>query len=185
MVAKTDTDKQFHAVITKCRKVFHDKLMDYSPSWRLLRITSVTDQILNKAKRIRQIEESGVTLVNEGSRTEFIGLVNYSIIGLIQIELKPALSVDITTEEALNLYDKYARTAYELMLKKNHDYDEAWRGMRISSMTDLILMKLMRVKQIEDHDGKTKVSEGIGSNYMDIINYAVFSLIKMGYDSEE
>ncbi|MCI6519044.1 MAG: DUF1599 domain-containing protein, partial [Prevotellaceae bacterium] len=154
----------------------------YSPSWRILRLTSVTDQILNKAKRIRQIGESGVALVNEGVEPEFVGLVNYSIIGLIQLELGPTLEPDLTNEEAMALYDKYAKEAFELMKKKNHDYDEAWRGMRISSMTDLILVKLYRVKQIEDHKGKTDVSEGIASNYFDIINYAVFSLIKLRYE---
>ena len=137
---------------------------------------------MNKAKRIRQIGESGVALVNEGVEPEFVGLVNYSIIGLIQLELGPTLEPDLTNEEALALYDKYAKEAFELMKKKNHDYDEAWRGMRISSMTDLILVKLYRVKQIEDHKGKTDVSEGIASNYFDIINYAVFSLIKLRYE---
>ena len=139
-------------------------------------------RILNKAKRIRQIGESGVALVNEGVEPEFVGLVNYSIIGLIQLELGPTLEPDLTNEEAMALYDKYAKEAFELMKKKNHDYDEAWRGMRISSMTDLILVKLYRVKQIEDHKGKTDVSEGIASNYFDIINYAVFSLIKLRYE---
>ena len=120
--------------------------------------------------------------VNEGVEPEFVGLVNYSIIGLIQLELGPTLEPDLTNEEAMALYDKYAKEAFELMKKKNHDYDEAWRGMRISSMTDLILVKLYRVKQIEDHKGKTDVSEGIASNYFDIINYAVFSLIKLRYE---
>ena len=147
-----------------------------------MRLTSVTDQILNKAKRIRQIGESGVALVNEGVEPEFVGLVNYSIIGLIQLELGPTLEPDLTNEEAMALYDKYAKEAFELMKEKNHDYDEARRGMRISSMTDLILVKLYRVKQIEDHKGKTDVSEGIASNYFDIINYAVFSLIKLRYE---
>ena len=121
-------------------------------------------------------------MVNEGVEPEFVGLVNYSIIGLIQLELGPTLEPDLTNEEAMALYDKYAKEAFELMKKKNHDYDEAWRGMRISSMTDLILVKLYRVKQIEDHKGKTDVSEGIASNYFDIINYAVFSLIKLRYE---
>ena len=177
-----DTVKQYKEVVDSCRDLFSRKLGDYSPSWRILRIPSVTDQILNKAKRIRQIGESGVALVNEGVESEFVGLVNYSIIGLIQIELGPTLEPDVTNEEALALYDKYAKEAFELMKKKNHDYDEAWRGMRISSMTDLILVKLYRVKQIEDHKGKTDVSEGIASNYFDIINYAVFSLIKLRYE---
>lgn len=177
-----DTVKQYREVVDSCRELFLRKLEDYSPSWRILRLTSVTDQILNKAKRIRQIGESGVALVNEGVEPEFVGLVNYSIIGLIQLELGPTLEPDLTNEEAMALYDKYAKEAFELMKKKNHDYDEAWRGMRISSMTDLILVKLYRVKQIEDHKGKTDVSEGIASNYFDIINYAVFSLIKLRYE---
>ncbi len=178
-----DTKQQFKEVIASCRSLYAKKLGDYSPSWRILRISSVTDQILNKAKRIRQIGESGVALVDEGVEPEFIGLVNYSIIGLIQIELQPTLDPDISNEKCLELYDKYAQQAFELMEMKNHDYDEAWRGMRVSSMTDLILMKLYRVKQIEDHGGKTTVSEGIASNYFDIINYAVFALIKLRYES--
>ena len=176
-----ETEKQFKEVVAACRELFAKKLSDYSPSWRILRVPSVTDQLLNKAKRIRQIGESGVALVNEGIEPEFVGLMNYSIIGLIQIELGPTLDPDISNDEALALYDKYAKEAYELMEKKNHDYDEAWRGMRVSSMTDLILVKLYRVKQIENHNGKTTVSEGVASNYFDIINYAVFSLIKLRY----
>ncbi len=179
-----ETEKQFKEVVAACRELFAKKLSDYSPSWRILRVSSVTDQLLNKAKRIRQIGESGVALVNEGIEPEFVGLMNYSIIGLIQIELGPTLDPDISNDEALALYDKYAKEAYELMEKKNHDYDEAWRGMRVSSMTDLILVKLYRVKQIENHNGKTTVSEGIASNYFDIINYAVFSLIKLRYAAE-
>ena len=179
-----DTERQFKQVLASCRELYSRKLNDYSSSWRILRVPSVTDQILNKAKRIRQIGESGVALVNEGMESEFTGLVNYSIIGLIQIELGPTLEPDISKDEALRLYDKYAQEAFDLMMKKNHDYDEAWRGMRISSMTDLILVKLFRVKQIEDHDGKTEVSEGVASKYFDIINYAIFSLIKLRYDKE-
>lgn len=170
--------------MASCRELFAKKLSDYSPSWRILRISSVTDQLLNKAKRIRQIGESGVALVDEGIEPEFVGLLNYSIIGLIQMELGPTLNPDISESEALALYDKYAGEAYELMEKKNHDYGEAWRGMRVSSITDLILVKLYRIKQIEDNNGKTTVSEGIASNYSDIINYAVFSLIKLRYGSE-
>ena len=177
-----DTVKQYREVVDSCRELFLRKLGDYSPSWIILRLTSGTDQGLNKAKRIRQIGESGVALVNEGVEPEFVGLVNYSIIGLIQLELGPTLEPDLTNEEAMALYDKYAKEAFELMKKKNHDYDESWRGMRRSSMTDLILVKLYRVKQIEDHKGKTDVSEGIASNYFDIINYAVFSLIKLRYE---
>lgn len=175
----SDTKEQYKKVTSFCRDVFIKKLGDYSPSWRLLRISSVTDQLLNKAKRIRQIEDSGVSLIHENIESEFIGLVNYSIIGLIQIELKPSLKIDIAIDEAVALYDKYSDETFELMLRKNHDYGEAWRGMRISSITDLILVKLFRIKQIEDNNGETSVSEGIDSNYMDIANYAVFALIRL------
>ena len=180
-----DTEKQYKQVVASCRELFSQKLNDYSSSWRILRVTSVTDQILNKAKRIRQIEESGVALVNEGVVPEFTGLVNYSIIGLIQIELGTTIEPDISKDRALMLYDRYAQEAFELMVKKNHDYDEAWRGMRVSSMTDLILVKLFRIKQIENNKGKTEVSEGIASNYFDIMNYAIFSLIKIIYENKE
>ena len=177
-----NTETQFQEIIKGCRELYVKKLHDYSTAWRILRIPSVTDQLLNKAKRIRSIEEKGVTLVNEGIEPEFIGLVNYSIIGLIQLELHPVLEEDINESEATALYDKYSKSAFELMKRKNHDYDEAWRGMRVSSFTDLILMKLYRTKQIENLKGKTLESEGIDANYYDIINYAVFALIKIKYD---
>ena len=144
-----------------------------------MRVPSVTDQLLNKAKRIRQIEDSGVALVHDSVDSEFVGLVNYSIIGLIQLELHPVLQPDITTEEALAAYDKYMAETFRLMQMKNHDYGEAWRQMRVSSMTDLILMKLKRIKQIEDNDGKTLISEGVEGGYMDIINYSLFCLIRL------
>lgn len=176
-----NTETQFQEIIKGCRELYVKKLHDYSTAWRILRIPSVTDQLLNKAKRIRSIEEKGVTLVNEGIEPEFIGLVNYSIIGLIQLELHPVLEEDINESEATALYDKYSKSAFELMKRKNHDYDEAWRGMRVSSFTDLILMKLYRTKQIENLKGKTLESEGIDANYYDIINYAVFALIKIKY----
>lgn len=176
-----DTEVQFKEIIKICRELYVKKLHDYSTAWRILRIPSVTDQILNKAKRIRSIEEKGVALVNEGIESEFIGLVNYSIIGLIQLELHPVLEEDISVEEAVKLYDKYSEKAFELMKRKNHDYGEAWRGMRISSFTDLILMKLYRTKQIENLEGATLESEGIDANYNDIINYSVFALIKINY----
>ena len=176
-----DTKQQFEHVIAVCRDLFSKKLHDYGPAWRILRPSSVTDQIFIKANRIRSIETKGVTLVDEGIRSEFIAIVNYGIVGLIQLELGYAEAADMTNEEALMLYDKYAKTSLELMLAKNHDYDEAWRSMRISSYTDLILMKIYRTKQIESLSGATLVSEGIDANYMDMINYSVFGLIKIEF----
>ena len=174
-----DTRKQFEQVIAACRELYAKKLHDYGAAWRIMRPSSVTDQIFIKASRIRSIEVKGVAMVNEGIRPEFIGIVNYGIIALIQLELGYADREDITEEEALALYDKYADKALHLMLAKNHDYDEAWRSMRITSYTDLILMKLHRTKQIEELGGKTLVSEGADANYMDMINYSVFGLIKL------
>jgi hypothetical protein len=175
-----NTQQQFEAVMAECRALFVKKLHDYGAAWRILRPSSLTDQIYIKANRIRSIETKGVSLVDEGIRPEFIGIVNYAIIGLIQLEKgfseKPN---DMTKEEAVAAYDKHVREALELMLRKNHDYDEAWRGMRISSYTDLILMKVFRTKQIEALDGDTLVSEGVDANYMDMLNYAVFGLIKL------
>lgn len=175
------TNEQFKKVVALCRNLFEKKLHDYGPAWRILRPVSVTDQLLIKANRIRSIETKGVSLVDEGIRSEFMAIVNYGIIGLIQLELGYAESADISNEEALELYDKYANEALELMIAKNHDYDEAWRSMRISSYTDLILMKIYRTKQIESLSGKTLVSEGIDANYQDMINYAVFGLIKLEF----
>ncbi len=175
------TKQQFEHVIGICRDLFAKKLHDYGAAWRIMRPSSVTDQIFIKANRIRSIEIKGVALVNEGVRSEFIGVVNYGIVGLIQLELGYAEVADKNVEEALTLYDKYAKAALELMLAKNHDYDEAWRGMRITSYTDLILMKIYRTKQIESLSGATLVSEGIDANYMDMINYAVFALIKLEF----
>lgn len=175
----TDTEQQFKDVLAECRSLFEKKLHDYGASWRILRASSLTDQLFIKAKRIRSLEIKGVSLVGEGIRPEFMALINYGIIGLIQLEKGHADNVDITPEEALSLYDEKATEALNLMLKKNHDYDEAWRDMRVSSYTDFILTKIQRVKEIEDINGATIVSEGIDSNYMDIINYAVFGAIKM------
>lgn len=163
----------------ECRSLFEKKLHDYGPSWRILRPSSLTDQLFIKAKRIRSLELKKESLVGEGIRPEFIGLINYGIIGLIQLEHGFADTPDMTSEEAMALYDEHAGKALALMLKKNHDYDEAWRSMRISSYTDFILTKIQRVKEIEDIGGATLVSEGIDANYMDIINYAVFGLIKL------
>lgn len=164
-----------------CRDVFAKKLHDYGAAWRIMRPSSVTDQILIKANRIRSLEAKGVSLVGEGIRPEFIAIVNYGIIGLIQLELGYSDRDDLTVEEALNYYDKYANASLELMKAKNHDYDEAWRSMRITSYTDLILMKIYRAKQIEALAGQTLVSEGVDANYMDMINYSVFALIKIDF----
>ena len=177
-----DTKQQFEHVISICRDVFSKKLHDYGAAWRIMRPSSITDQIFIKANRIRSLEVKGVSMINEGIRPEFIGIVNYGIIGLIQLELGYAEKEDINEQQALELYDKYAKNALELMLAKNHDYDEAWRSMRITSYTDLILMKIYRTKQIEELNGKTLISEGIDANYMDMINYSVFGLIKMEFE---
>jgi len=176
-----ETNDQFKQVIIKCRNLFEKKLHDYGPAWRILRPASVTDQLLIKANRIRSIEIKGVSLVDEGISSEFMAIVNYGIIGLIQLKLGYAESADIDNDQALELYDKYSKEALDLMIAKNHDYDEAWRSMRVSSYTDLILMKIYRTKQIESLAGKTLVSEGIDANYMDMINYAVFGLIKLEF----
>lgn len=175
----SNTEEQFKNVLKECRELFSKKLHDYGSSWRILRPSSLTDQLFIKAKRIRSLEIKKKSLVGEGIRPEFIGLINYGIIGLIQLDHGYADAVDMTPEEALSLYDNYAEAALSLMLKKNHDYDEVWRDMRVSSYTDFILTKLVRIKEIEDIEGQTLVSEGIDSNYMDIINYAVFGVIKL------
>ena len=177
-----DTKQQFEHVISICRDVFSKKLHDYGAAWRIMRPSSITDQIFIKVNRIRSLEVKGVSMINEGIRPEFIGIVNYGIIGLIQLELGYAEKEDINEQQALELYDKYAKNALELMLAKNHDYDEAWRSMRITSYTDLILMKIYRTKQIEELNGKTLISEGIDANYMDMINYSVFGLIKLEFE---
>ena len=178
-----DTNQQFEKIIATCRDLFAKKLKDYGAAWRIMRPTSVTDQIFINANRIRSIETKGETMVDEGIRSEFIGIVNYGIIALIQLELGYADADDMTPEQALAKYDEYATKALNLMKAKNHDYDEAWRSMRISSYTDLILMKIYRTKQIESNEGHTIVSEGIDANYMDMINYSVFGLIKIDFDN--
>ena len=174
-----DTIREFDAAIKKCRDLYVAKLGDYGPSWRIMRPCSITDQIFIKAKRIRQIEETGVTKVGDGILGECIAIVNYGIMGLIQLCKGWSDSKDISSEEAIALYDKFMAETRELMLAKNHDYDEAWRGMRVSSYTDLILMKIERTKEIENHAGDTKVSEGIDANYKDMVNYAIFGIIKL------
>ncbi len=168
--------------MAECRLLFSQKLHDYGASWRILRPSSLTDQLFIKARRIRSLEIKKEAMVDEGIRPEFIGIINYGIVGLIQLERGFADEVDVTPDEALALYDKHAGEALALMLRKNHDYDEAWRGMRVSSYTDFILTKLQRVKEIEELQLKgegLKASEGIDSNYMDMINYAVFGAIKL------
>lgn len=179
-----DTKQQFEQVIAQCRELFSNKLKDYGSSWRIMRPQSVTDQIFIKANRIRSLETKGISMVNEGIKPEFIAIVNYGIIGLIQLAKGFAGTTDMTNEVVLDLYDQYMTETKELMYAKNHDYDEAWRSMRISSYTDLILMKIYRTKQIESHNGKTIVSEGIDANYMDMINYALFGLIKLEFGDD-
>ena len=173
-----NTSKQYDEAIAQCRELFINKMKDYGPSWRILRPQSVTDQIFIKAKRIRTLELNGETKVGEGIWPEFIGIINYGIIGLIQLRLGYSDTVDITAEQALTYYDELIGTTKDLMIAKNTDYGEAWRDMRISSYTDLILTKIQRTKEIENHNGKTLVSEGIDANYQDMINYSVFALIK-------
>jgi hypothetical protein len=174
-----ETSRQFGQAITLCKEVFINKMKDYGSSWRILRTPSLTDQIYIKANRIRSIEQKGLHKVDEGIRPEFIGIVNYSVIALIQLELGLDGNHDLDPKVALDLYDKHLQSARDLMEDKNHDYDEAWRNMRVSSYTDIILMKLKRIKQIEDKQGETLVSEGVDANYRDIINYALFALIKL------
>ncbi len=177
-----NTREQFEQIMAECRTLFQKKLHDYGAAWRIMRPQSVTDQIYIKANRIRSIETKGEHLVDEGVRPELVAIVNYAIIGLIQLQKGVAeVSDSMSEQEALEEYDHYAHQCLELMLKKNHDYDEAWRQMRTSSYTDLILMKIYRTKQIETLSGATLVSEGIDANYMDMLNYAVFGLIKLTF----
>ncbi|MBQ4914312.1 DUF1599 domain-containing protein [Maribacter sp. MMG018] len=173
------TGEQYDAVIKVCRELYEKKMRDYGCAWRILRLPSLTDQIFIKAQRIRSLQENEVRKVDEGEVSEFIGIINYAVMALIQLELGVADQPDLTPEEAIDLYKKHIAVTKELMLNKNHDYGEAWRDMRVSSLTDLILQKLLRVKQIEDNKGKTLVSEGIDANYQDMINYAVFALIHL------
>ncbi|MBC8487638.1 MAG: DUF1599 domain-containing protein [Bacteroidetes bacterium] len=173
------TSGQFEAIIEICRNVFIRKMKDYGSAWRILRTPSLTDQIYIKANRIRSIEEKGTQKINEGIKPEFIGIINYSVIALIQLELGSDEEIEMSMEQAVKLFDKHIYSSKALMEDKNHDYGEAWRNMRISSLTDIILMKLLRIKQIEDHEGKTFVSEGVDANYADIINYSVFALIML------
>ena len=173
------TSEQYDAIIKRCRELFVKKMKDYGSAWRILRLPSLTDQIFIKAQRIRSLQQNDVRKVDEDERSEFIGIINYSIMALIQIEKGVVEQPDLNTKQASVLYDQYAEATKSLMEDKNHDYGEAWREMRVSSLTDLILQKLLRVKQIEDNKGVTLVSEGISANYQDIINYAVFAMIHL------
>lgn len=174
-----NTAIQFEQIIAQCRDLFQKKMQDYGPAWRVLRPSSITDQIYIKVNRIRTLQMTTERMVDEDDRDEFIAIVNYSVIGLIQLEKGLSENLDDDKEQILKLYDHFTNEAKELMLRKNHDYGEAWREMRISSITDLIFQKVLRTKQIEDNQGKTLVSEGLDANYYDMLNYAVFCLIKM------
>ena len=174
------TITEYESIIKKCEDIFAKKLKDYGTAWRILRISSLTDQIFIKAQRIRSIDEKGEQRIKEDISNEYIGIINYSIIGLIQLDLGVSEQPEeLSFSTAMGLFDQYANQAKHLMADKNHDYGEAWRDMRISSLTDLILQKLLRVKQIENNEGNTLISEGIDANYLDMINYAVFALIKL------
>lgn len=185
MTVKPKTENEFERIIGLCREIFLAKMKDYGTAWRILRPPSITDQIYIKAQRIRSIDAMKNRRVGEGIRPEYIGIVNYSVIALIQLELGPDAPTELPPEEGRRLYDNYIYAARDLMLDKNHDYGEAWRNMRLGSLTDIILMKLMRIKQIEDNQGKTFISEGLDANYYDIINYAIFALIRMDYENTE
>lgn len=178
------TNEQYDHVISICRNLFEKKMKDYGIAWRILRPKSMTDQIYIKAQRIRSIEDKGTQKIGDDIRSEFIGIINYCSMAIIQLELGPSEHEDLTHQETLDKYLNNLTTAKNLMMEKNHDYGEAWRNMRISSYTDLILMKLKRTKQIEDNQGKTIVSEGIDANYLDMINYAVFGMIKIEFGEE-
>lgn len=177
MISKTAT--QYREVISTCQDLFVKKTRDYGTAWRVLRLPSITDQIYIKAQRIRSIQEKGKQKVDDSIQEEFIGIVNYCVIAIIQSKLENSPVLELTAEELIPLYEEVVGETRSLLDDKNHDYDEAWREMRIASITDIILMKLLRVKQIEDNAGKTTVSEGVKANYLDMINYAVFCLIKL------
>ena len=179
-----NTETEYRQIVQRCKDLFLKKNRDYGTAWRILRLPSITDQIFIKAQRIRTLQETGVSKVGEGIEPEFVGIINYCVMALIQIQLQSESTngparMDIPTDELEHLYDQQIGQVIELLFAKNHDYGEAWRDMRVSSMTDIILMKLLRTKQIEDNRGNTLVSEGVEANYMDMINYAVFCLIKL------
>jgi hypothetical protein len=175
----THTATEYEAVINICKTLFIKKTRDYGTAWRILRPSSITDQIFIKAQRIRTLEEKKVSMVGDDITGEYIGIVNYCLIAMMQLESTPETALELPVEVVSDLFDSYAKETYNLMIAKNHDYGEAWRDMRISSLTDLILMKILRVKQIEDNEGQTLASEGIKANYQDMLNYAVFALIKL------
>jgi len=174
-----NTSQQYDAIINTCRSLFINKMKDYGSAWRILRLPSLTDQIFIKAQRIRGLQQNKEQKVDEGQASEFIGIINYSLMALVQLDKGVVEQPDLSLEEAIALYDEKIALTKQLMQDKNHDYGEAWRDMRISSLTDLILQKLLRVKQIEDNQGKTLVSEGIDANYQDMINYAIFAMIHL------
>ena len=178
-----NTTTQFDQVVSKCTEIFEKKTIDYGTAWRILRSSSLTDQIFIKANRIRTIQENKVSKVDEGIESEFIGIINYCVMALIQLELKDDERLELPSEDVIKMYNHYILTSKQLMEQKNHDYGEAWRDMRVSSLTDLILMKILRVKQIEDNSGKTIISEGIDANYYDMINYAIFAMIHLSEQS--
>ncbi|MEM7162376.1 MAG: DUF1599 domain-containing protein [Bacteroidota bacterium] len=178
------TLEQYDAALAKCEDLFMKKMKDYGSAWRILRTSSLTDQIFIKANRIRTIQQTGENKVGEDIPNEFVGIVNYAVMALIQLELVADEELELSTEEARKHYKKQAELSRDLMIRKNHDYGEAWRDMRVSSLTDLILMKILRVKQIEDNSGETIVSEGIDANYQDMMNYALFALIKIGEEGK-
>ncbi len=182
---KKDTTAEYQQVMAQCRDIFEKKMQDYGAAWRILRTESLTDQIYIKANRIRTLQRKKEHLVNEGIEPEFIGIINYSAMAIIQLQLGVVEQPDLDFQKASELYKKVLDDAFELMSRKNHDYDEAWRSMRISSMTDLILMKILRVKEIEDNNGKTLISEGLDANYFDMINYAVFCLILINEEKQK
>jgi hypothetical protein len=179
------TSRQYDKAVDACKDIFISKMKDYGSAWRVLRLSSITDQIFIKAQRIRSIEEKGTQLVDDDVRGEFIGIFNYAVIALTQIELSGAENMNMTVSEGKTYFEKQVSIAKKLMENKNHDYDEAWRNMRISSITDLILMKVLRLKQIEDNKGETLISEGREANYYDMMNYAIFSLIKIDENSNK
>ncbi|MFC5408158.1 DUF1599 domain-containing protein [Larkinella bovis] len=179
------TEAQYRQVIQLCKEVFLKKNKDYGTAWRILRLPSITDQIFIKAQRIRTLQERGTQRVDEGVVPEFMGIINYCVMALIQLELAGSDQMEIPASQLTDLYDRQVTSVMALLFAKNHDYGEAWRDMRVSSMTDIILMKLLRTKQIEDNQGKTLISEGVDANYMDMINYAVFCLIKLGIAEAE
>ena len=180
------TVKEYKEVIKECKGIFINKTLDYGTAWRILRLPSITDQIYINAQRIRSIQDKGTQKIEDGINSEFVGIINYCVIALIQLELVGnSDEMELDAESVSKLYDKHITETLDLLMKKNHDYGEAWREMRVSSITDIILMKLLRVKQIEDNEGKTRISEGVAANYQDMINYSVFALIKSNFITNE